>query len=70
MKKEIVTKNVYDLAQERLRMIFNEFDNVYISFSGGKDSGVLLNLCIDYIRRNNLNIRLGVFHMDYVMNSN
>ena len=64
MKKEIVTKNVYDLAQERLRMIFNEFDNVYISFSGGKDSGVLLNLCIDYIRRNNLNIRLGVFHMD------
>ena len=65
MKKEIVTKNVYDLAQERLRMIFNEFDNVYISFSGGKDSGVLLNLCIDYIRRNNLNIRLGVFHMDY-----
>ena len=60
MKKEIVTKNVYDLAQERLRMIFNEFDNVYISFSGGKDSGVLLNLCIDYIRRNNLNIRLCV----------
>ena len=64
MKKEIVTKNVYDLAQERLRMIFNEFDNVYISFSGGKDSGVLLNLCIDYIRRNNMNIRLGVFHME------
>ncbi len=59
------TKNVYDLAQERLRMIFNEFDNVYVSFSGGKDSGVLLNMCIDYIRRNNLNIRLGVYHMDY-----
>ena len=60
MKKEIVTKNVYDLAQERLRMIFNEFDNVYISFSGGKDSGVLLNLCIDYIRRNNLIMRYSI----------
>ena len=65
-KKEVeVKKNVYELAQERLRMIFKEFDNVYISFSGGKDSGVLLSLCIDYIRRNNLNVRIGVFHMDY-----
>lgn len=36
-----------------------------MSFSGGKDSGVLLNMCIDYIRKNNLKVRLGVFHMDY-----
>ena len=65
-KKTITgTKNVYELAQERLKVIFNEFDNIYVSFSGGKDSGVLLNMCIDYIRRNNLKIRLGVFHMDY-----
>ena len=55
-------KNVYELAQERLDIIFKEFDNVYISFSGGKDSGVLLNLCIDYIRKHNLKTKLGVFH--------
>ncbi|MCD8166641.1 MAG: DUF3440 domain-containing protein [Bacteroides sp.] len=65
MKKQEVQKNVYELAQERLKVIFNEFDNIYVSFSGGKDSGMLLNLCIDYIRRNNLKIKLGVFHMDY-----
>ena len=58
-------KNVYELIQERLAVIFKEFDNIYISFSGGKDSGVLLNLCIDYIRRNHLKRRIGVFHMDY-----
>ena len=65
-KKKIAgTKNVYELAQERLKVIFNEFDNIYVSFSGGKDSGVLLNMCIDYIRKNNLKVRLGVLHMDY-----
>ena len=26
-------KNVYELTQERLKMIFEEFDNIYISFS-------------------------------------
>ncbi len=57
--------NVYDAIQKRLKILFTEFDNIYVSFSGGKDSGVLLNLCIDYIRKNNLNRRLGVFHIDY-----
>lgn len=57
--------NVYDASQARLKKIFTDFDYVYVSFSGGKDSGVLLNLCIDYIRDNNLNTKLGVFHLDY-----
>ena len=34
-------KNVYELAQERLDVIFREFDTICVSFSGGKDSGVL-----------------------------
>ena len=58
-------QNVYERAQVRLKRIFSSFDNIYISFSGGKDSGVVLNLCIEYIRRHKLPVRLGVFHMDY-----
>ena len=65
MKTNEKPKNVYELTQERLAVLIKEFDNIYVSFSGGKDSGVLLNLCIDYIRRHQLNIKLGVFFMDY-----
>ena len=58
-------KNVYELTLERIDTIFNEFDNVYVSFSGGKDSAVMLNLCIDYLRCHVLARKLGVFVMDY-----
>lgn len=33
--------NVLDAAEERLRYILNEFDQVYLSISGGKDSGIM-----------------------------
>lgn len=58
-------KNVYELTLERIETIFNEFDNIYVSFSGGKDSGVMLNLCIEYMRRKSIRKKIGVFHMDY-----
>ena len=38
MRREYLEQNVYMALQERLQLIFEEFDNIYISFSGGKDS--------------------------------
>lgn len=39
--------NVYDAANERIKFIFDNFPRIYLSFSGGKDSGVMLNLVLD-----------------------
>jgi predicted phosphoadenosine phosphosulfate sulfurtransferase len=55
--------NVFDAAKQRIERIFADFDNVYVSFSGGKDSGVLLNMAIDHAR--SIGRRIGVFHIDY-----
>lgn len=53
MGKTYLEKNVYDAAIERYEYIFNNFERVCISFSNGKDSGVLLNLAIEVARKMN-----------------
>ena len=44
MPKKYEEKNVLEAAIERLEIIFNNFDNVYFSVSGGKDSSVMVQL--------------------------
>jgi predicted phosphoadenosine phosphosulfate sulfurtransferase len=58
-------KNVYEATQERLKFIFSEFDNVIIAFSGGKDSGLLLHLVMDYIKANGLKIKPALYQQDF-----
>lgn len=51
--KKYLDKNVYEAAVERFDFIYTHFDRVCVSFSNGKDSGVLLNLAIEAARRHN-----------------
>ena len=44
MSKKYLKKNVLDAAFERLEFIFKNFDNIYFSVSGGKDSSVMVQL--------------------------
>lgn len=39
-------QNVFDAALDRIRWLFDEFPNVVVNFSGGKDSTVVLNLSL------------------------
>lgn len=65
MERGFTNQNVYDALQERLHYLFTEFDNIYVSFSGGKDSGLLLNLTLDFQKKYFPNKKIGVFHQDF-----
>lgn len=65
MTKGYQNMNVYDAVQQRFDYLFREFKNIYVSFSGGKDSGVLLNLLLDFKRKYYPDRRIGVFHQDF-----
>lgn len=56
--------DVYEATQDRIKFIFDNFKRIYISFSGGKDSGVMLNLFIDYMRKHNIKEKIGVMILD------
>ena len=65
MEKKYLKQNVYEALLERLQLIFCEFENIYISFSGGKDSGLLLNLVLDFRKKYYPDRQIGVFHQDF-----
>ncbi len=65
MIRKYIKQNVFEALQERLAFIFEEFDNIYVSFSGGKDSGLLLNLVLDFRDKNAPDKTVGVFHQDF-----
>ena len=65
MRREYLGQDVYSAFLTRMVFLFEEFDNIYVSFSGGKDSGLLLNLALDFQRKNDPGRRLGLFHQDF-----
>lgn len=55
--------NVLDAARARIARMFDDCGYVYVAFSGGKDSGVLLNLVREEAMRRQR--RYGILHIDY-----
>lgn len=52
-KKDYQASNVLEAAMDRMRYLYDSFDNVEIGFSGGKDSTVVLNIAIKVAREKN-----------------
>ncbi len=53
MAKTFINENVYDAANHRLDIVFKNFEKVYISFSGGKDSTILLHMALAKAQEHN-----------------
>lgn len=65
MGKVFLEDNVYQASRKRIELLFDEFEQIVISFSGGKDSGVLLNIALDIAEEKDMLDKVGVYHMDY-----
>jgi predicted phosphoadenosine phosphosulfate sulfurtransferase len=62
MPKRLLDKNVLEAAKERISLTFDNFKKVYVSFSGGKDSTVMLHLVMEEaIKRNRI---IGLLFVD------
>ena len=51
--KILLKKNVKEAAYERVERLFNDFENVVVGFSGGKDSTCVLNIALDIAEKLN-----------------
>lgn len=63
MPKKFIGKDVLTAARERISYVFDNFPRIYASFSGGKDSTVMLHLVMDEaIKRRR---KVGVMFIDW-----
>lgn len=62
MSKTKLGVDVLEAAKERIKYTFDNFEKIYVSFSGGKDSGVMLHLVAqEAVKRNRI---IGVLFVD------
>lgn len=54
--------NVVEAARNRISFLFDEFENICVSISGGKDSTVLAHLAL--VEANKRGKRIGIFFLD------
>ena len=54
--------NVVDATRKRIEWIFDNFDNIVVSISGGKDSTVLAYMTLQEAHKRNR--KVGIFFLD------
>jgi predicted phosphoadenosine phosphosulfate sulfurtransferase len=62
--KEYLDKTVLEASRERIKNIFDNFENYYISFSGGKDSTVMTHLVMEEAIKRNKKVGLLIIDLE------
>lgn len=63
MGKEFQELNVLDASKERISYAFDHFEKIYVSFSGGKDSTVMVHLLMEECKKRNR--KIGLLFIDW-----
>lgn len=64
MPKLILKNNVYKESVERTKWVFDNFNKIYLSFSAGKDSTVMLHLTMEEAKKRNKKIGLLIVDLE------
>jgi predicted phosphoadenosine phosphosulfate sulfurtransferase len=64
MPKIYLEKNVYHASVERIQYTFDNFEKIYLSFSGGKDSTVMLHLVMEEAIKRKVKIGLLIVDLE------
>lgn len=62
--KRYIDKSVLQATKERISIVFDNFERVYISFSGGKDSTVMTHLVLDEAIKRNRKVGLLIIDLE------
>ena len=63
-KKKYLELSVLEAAKSRISKTFDDFERVYISFSGGKDSSVMTHLVLDEAIKRNRTVGLLIIDLE------
>jgi predicted phosphoadenosine phosphosulfate sulfurtransferase len=64
MPKIYLDQNVLEASIERIKYTFDNFEKIYLSFSGGKDSTVMLHLVMDEAIKRNQKIAVMIVDLE------
>lgn len=64
MPKFRLDKNVFEASKERIEYTFDNFEKIYLSFSAGKDSTVMLHLVMEEAKKRNVVIGLLIVDLE------